>query len=306
MLRVRLRTRAALTRFFSSVTLDSLPMPKHLVITADDFGLAPEVNEAVEQAHLEGVLSATSLMVGAPGADDAVARARRMPSLRVGLHLALVEAQPLLPAAEVPDLVDETGWFRSDTAAYGAAIFFQPKLRRQLEAEIDAQFEAYRRTGLVLDHVNAHRHFHLHPAVAGLMIAIGRRHGMAAVRLPAEPMSIVRDIDPSAAWALSAVTGPWTSLLGRRLRRAGLLVPDRVFGLAWTGAMTGERIGALIDRLPDGLTEIYTHPATGSGFRGAAPGYAYADELAGLVGPSVKAALARSGASLGGYGDALT
>jgi len=101
------------------------------------------------------------------------------------------------------------------------------------------------------------------------------------------------------------MTAPWTALLGRRLRQAGLLVPDRVFGLAWSGAMTGKRVEALIERLPEGLTEIYTHPAISGGFRGAAPRYAYAEELAGLVAPATKAAVARSGASLGGYGDAL-
>ena len=64
---------------------------KRLVVTADDFGLSLEVNEAVEQAHREGILTAASLMVSAPAAADAVARAKRLPSLRVGLHLVLVE-----------------------------------------------------------------------------------------------------------------------------------------------------------------------------------------------------------------------
>ncbi len=280
-------------------------MLRHLVITADDFGLAPEVNEAVEQAHREGVLSAASLMVGGPAAEEAVRLARRLPGLRVGLHLALVEAQPVLPPRSVPDLVDASGWFRCDTAAYGAAIFFRPSLRRQIAAEIEAQFEAYRRTGLTLDHVNAHQHFHLHPTIAGLLIEIGRRYGMRAVRLPAEPSSVVRAIEPSAPRALQAITAPWTGMLGRRLRRAGLRVPNQVFGLSWTGAMTGDRVQGLVERLPEGLTEIYTHPATQGAFKGAAPGYLYAEELGGLVEPGVKAAVARSRASLGGYGDAL-
>ena len=280
-------------------------MAKHLIITADDFGLAPEVNEAVETAHRKGILSAASLMVGAPAAADAVARAKRLPGLRVGLHLALVEAPPCLASAEVPDLIDATGWLRSDTAAFGAAIFFRAKLRRQIAAEIEAQFEAFRQTGLELDHVNAHQHFHLHPTIVGLMIRVGRKFGMRSVRLPAEPTAIVRTIDPSAPRALSALTAPWTALLGQRLRWAGYQVPDRVFGLAWTGAMTGERIERLIERLPDGVTEIYTHPAIAGGFTGAAPGYRYAEELAGLLAPPARAALDRSGASLGGFVDAF-
>ena len=44
---------------------------KALIVTADDFGLAPEVNEAVEAAHSNGILTAASLMVGAPAAADA-------------------------------------------------------------------------------------------------------------------------------------------------------------------------------------------------------------------------------------------
>ncbi len=279
-------------------------MPKHLVITADDFGLSSEVNEAIERAHRDGILTAASLMVGAPAAADAVERARRLPRLRVGLHLALVEAQPVLRGSEVAGLVEESGWFRSDTAAYGTAIFFRPKLRCQVAAEVAAQFEAFRRTGLVLDHVNAHQHFHLHPVIAGAMIAIGRNYGMRAVRLPAEPSRVTRGIDPAAPRLVPAITRPWTAMLGRRLRSAGIMVPDQVFGLAWTGAMSGERIAAVIDRLPEGLTEIYTHPATAGGFAGAAPGYRYAEELAGLVSPEVRAAAARSGASLGGFLDA--
>jgi len=74
---------------------------KQLIVTADDFGVAREVNDAVEVAHRGGVLTAASLMVSAPAAADAVERARRMPSLRVGLHLVLVDGRPVLPASAV-------------------------------------------------------------------------------------------------------------------------------------------------------------------------------------------------------------
>ena len=280
-------------------------MTKHLIVTADDFGLSRQVNEAVEASHRDGILTAASLMVGAPAADAAIRLARALPKLRVGLHLALVEAKPVLPPAQVPDLVGPDGWFRRDTARFGAEIFLRPRLQRQVAREIEAQFGAYAATGLALDHVDAHQHFHLHPTIAGLMIRIGRRFGMTAVRIPAEPTGIIRAIDAQAPRAIPAVVAPWTALLGRRLRRAGYLVPDQVFGLAWTGAMTTERIANLIDRLPEGITEIYTHPAIDGAYTGAAPGYRYAEELAALVAPRVKAAVDRGGITLGGYADAM-
>ena len=67
--------------------------------------------------------------------------------------------------------------------------------------------------------------------------------------------------------------------------------------------MTRARIAGLLSRLPNGLTEIYAHPATGGGFSGAAQGYRYAEELAALVAPDVKAARAASGARFGGFAD---
>ena len=69
-------------------------------------------------------------------------------------------------------------------------------LKRQIESEIAAQFEAYRATGLPLDHVNGHRHFQLHPVVAAPIIDIGRRYGMRALRVPVEPWRIIAGIDP--------------------------------------------------------------------------------------------------------------
>jgi hopanoid biosynthesis associated protein HpnK len=276
---------------------------KGLIVTADDFGAALEVNEAVERAHLDGILSAASLMVGGGGAADAVDRARRLKQLRVGLHLVLVEGRPLMPAAEIPDLVDASGNFRTDMAATGVDIFFKPGVRRQLAAEITAQFRAFQATGLVLDHVNAHKHFHLHPTIAGLIIRIGRQFGVKAARVPAEPTHVLDRIEPMAQGLGGKLLSPWTMMLRSRFNRAGLLTPSQVFGLAWSGAMTESRLAGILKNLPEGLSEIYLHPATSGGFDGAAPGYRYADELSALTAASVKAAAVASGARQGGFSD---
>ncbi|MES2292411.1 MAG: hopanoid biosynthesis-associated protein HpnK [Pseudomonadota bacterium] len=275
---------------------------KRLIVTADDFGAAVEVNEAVERAHRHGVLTAASLMVSGAAAHDAVARARQMPSLRVGLHLVLVEGRPILPAHAVPDLVDAKGLFRSDMARAGAAMFFRPKVRAQLAAEMEAQFEAFAATGLKLDHVNAHKHFHLHPTIAALMVKMARTHGVKGARVPLEPQAPLRRIEPHRSNATVALTTPFARALRARFRRAGIAAPDQVFGLAWSGAMTGARLKGLIEHLPDGLSEIYLHPATGA-YPGSAPGYAYVEELRALTDPGMPALIARRDIRLGGFCD---
>ena len=277
---------------------------KRLIVTADDFGAAREVNDAVEAAHLGGILSAASLMVGAPAAADAIARARRMPSLRVGLHLVLVEGRPLLPASAVTHLVDDAGLFRSDLAAFGALIALSRTVRRELAAEITAQFAAFRDSGLTLDHCNAHKHFHLHPLVGQLITAIGPRFGLRAMRVPREPTRVLREVERHTRWTPVQLTMPFALALRRRVSAAGLLAPDYLFGLKWSGHMTRERLLGLIRNLPQGLSEIYLHPATGP-FPGAAAGYRYREELEALVAAEVVAACRDASLRLGGFGDFL-
>jgi chitin disaccharide deacetylase len=256
----------------------------------------------VELAHEQGILTAASLMVAAAAAGDAIGRARRLPRLRVGLHLVLVDGGPALPPERLPDLVDTTGRLRTDLARLGLEICARPSVRAQVRAEIEAQFRAYRATGLALDHVNSHKHFHLHPAVANEIIAIGRHYGVRGLRVPREPAAVLTMVEAGTTRGPEYVM-PWAKLLARRVRRAGLRSPDSVFGLAWSGAMSASRLDGLLRHLPEGSTEIYLHPATHDGFAGCAPGYRYTNELAELIAPCVKALTRRPDVALGGYSD---
>jgi hopanoid biosynthesis associated protein HpnK len=255
-------------------------LPSGLIVTADDFGASAAVNEGVARAHRDGILTAASLMVAGDAAADAVAIARDTPTLGVGLHLVLVEGRPVLPPARIPALVGADGLFRRDMGRLALRMFADPAARAQLDAEVAAQFAAFAATGLRLDHVNAHKHFHLHPTIAAAVLRIGPAFGMRAVRAPVER-------------GHRGVEAVWARLLRHRLRRAGMLVPDQVVGLAWTGAFDAPRMRAALAGLPPGLTEVYTHPATADGWPGSAPGYRYRDELAALTDGLAKAAITR-------------
>ena len=264
------------------------------IITADDFGLHPAVNEAVEVAHRTGVLTATSLMVGAPAAQDAAHRARALPDLHVGLHLTLAAGQAVLPRRQIPDLVDADNRFHENMVGAGWRFFALPRVRVQLAAEIRAQFAAFAALGLTLDHLDAHKHFHLHPTVLSLIVRIGRDFGLRAVRVPAEP-----------GLTMTRMLTPWLALMRARLRRARIASNDQLFGLAHSGAMTESRLLRILRTLPAGVTEIYLHPATASGSSIAAsmPDYRHQEELQALLSPAVRAALADPTIQLGGYGD---
>jgi chitin disaccharide deacetylase len=238
-------------------------------------------------------------MVGEPDAADAVARAHRLPDLKVGLHVVLIEGTPVSPPDEIPDLVDSRGRFPSDMVTAGFKFFFLPRVRRQLAREIRAQFAAFAATGLPLDHANTHKHIHLHPTVAALIIRIGREFGLKAMRLPVEPAGPVAAAEArTASGGLGdAALRLWTRQLRWNLRRAGMVANDQVFGLAWSGAMTEERMLGLIPHLPDGVSEIYFHPAIELTPRLAAtmPEYRHAEELQALLSARVGRALSDAG-----------
>jgi len=243
-------------------------------------------------------------MVGGPAAADAIARARRLPGLNVGLHLVLVDGSPVLPPDDVAGLVGGDGALDRNLVRAGFRFFFVPRVRRQLRKEIRAQFEAFRATSLKLDHVDAHQHMQLHPTVARLLIEIGREYGVTAMRVPAEPAGTLRAAFPGEAYP-PPLYGPWAERLRRRVRRAGLAAADHVFGIAWSGQMTEERVLRLLPHLPAGTSELYFHPAARPSARleAAMPGYRHGDELAALTSPAVTQAIARLGIRPVGYPD---
>ena len=245
-------------------------------------------------------------MVGAPAAADAIRRARSLPTLRVGLHLVLADGSAVLAPHLIPGVSDAAGRMDGRMFARAVRFFARADVRRQLEAEIRAQFTAFTATGLALDHVNVHKHFHLHPTLLALVLRVGRDFGLSAVRFPKEPYWYAARCGGPAAGLSALLLAPWTRLVKRRLRAAGMLHNDQIFGMAASGAMTETRLLEVLARLPPGITEIYLHPAVESG-TAIAPsmaGYRHGEELAALLSPSVRAAITAAGAACGGFRDA--
>ncbi len=256
---------------------------RSLIVTGDDFGVSIEVNEAIEAAHVRGILNTASLMVAGVAADDAIARAKRSPSLHVGLHMAVTRAPSVLPPSTISAITNPaSGRLPENLGVAGARFFFLPTARRQLESEMRAQFEAFAATGLMLDHVNVHNHMHLHPTVLGLILKLGRDYDLHAVRLPREPGMTVF-LKPRVEW------------MRHRLHRSGIMFNDWLFGMCDSGHMTRERLLQLLAVLPCGVSEIHFHPATSAwtNMEAGMAAYEHVAELRALTSADTASALNR-------------
>ena len=282
-------------------------MTARLIVTADDFGMSLEVNEAVEEAHRNGILTCASLVVAGDAAEDAIGRAKRMPDLGVGLHLAIFGARASAHGRSVVAPDGENLGYSPVLA--GSAIMVTLGGRRAARREIAAQFEAYRKTGLELGHLDGHWHCHQHPSVLALALEYGVPLGLKALRVPYEPFGFSRRVaapvlarrGKTGARLSHAVFGlPLTSVMRLQARAAGVAVNDTFFGKTDDGFISEELLLSLLANLPKGATELGLHPATETwGGEHCPPAHwQQADELAALTSPRVRSEVERRGISL--------
>jgi chitin disaccharide deacetylase len=270
--------------------------PSRLVVNADDFGRSASINEAVRQAHREGILTTASLMVNEAACDEAVAIAREEPRLGVGLHLTLLCGRAALPTTEISGLADASGAFSSDPVGTGMRYFFRRDLRPQLEREMARQFERFRATGLPLDHVNGHLHIHLHPTVFGILVEHARQWGIRHLRLTRDPFWVNARL-AGGQW-LYRLSHYWIyRLLSARalaaLRRLGIRHTERVFGLLQNARVDEAYVAGLVKVLPEGDSELYSHPSLDE----------FKHEFDALVSPKVRNLVKEGGVQLVRYQD---
>ena len=77
----------------------------------------------------------------------------------------------------------------------------------------------------------------------------------------------------------------------RRFLKVGVAMNDQVFGINDSGAMVERTILQYLDQIPQGVTEIYCHPASRRwpGVDNLPPHYQVREELAALISPVVRA-----------------
>jgi len=246
-------------------------MPKLLIVNADDLGISRATNLAIAAAHHHGILTSASLMTNMPAARHAVEEVvASSPRLGVGLHLCLTSGRPVLPPARVSLLIDAWGNFRHSFAGLlrllcscrGAEALVQ--MRRELRA----QTRLAQRLGVRIDHVNGHQHVHLLPGVFAVAAKIAASH-KAALRIPDSPLTAGQR--RPAAWLKWLSSGGLAkkAILARLIRTsaaapAELPVIYRTkycFGVVETGRLTGPALRAVLESLPEGTSELFTHPA---------------------------------------------
>jgi predicted glycoside hydrolase/deacetylase ChbG (UPF0249 family) len=234
-------------------------MSRQLIVNADDYGKTEGVTQGIIQAHREGIVTSTTVMMNMPQVEDALGLAGDYPDLGIGVHLVFTAWRPILPPAEIPSLVNVDGYFHRQEA-----ILSHPNRIDidELQAELRAQVESLRALGREPDHLDCHHFIHIYPPFFAVYVELAEEYGLP-VRLPFPPEE---EWDEAAA-SVSVAQGLPVDLLREIVRQdiglvqaKGIPHPD-YFVQSFSGeALTLETLLGILEGLPESISELITHP----------------------------------------------
>lgn len=239
---------------------------RKIIITADDYGLSPAVNQAIEEGMAAGVITSTNVMMGMDYCEAAKDLKRKFPNVSVGLHWTLTEgSKPVSAPADIPSLVDANGRF------YMLSEFYQRYKKHlirdeDIRKEYIAQYSKFERLIGKPDYWNSHQNTHVRFGVFDIALKTACELGMTKMR--SNQRVYVPSSDPSRRRSLKwRLMEPMKSLLmdywhGKAHKR-GIKTPDGI--ILCLNPEDEHNLEHIFNNIKWGhhrIAEVVMHPAT--------------------------------------------
>lgn len=269
---------------------------KRLLVNADDLGLSSAINAGILQAHIHGIVTSTSIVASGQAFDEGVELANQHPSLGVGVHLTLVEENSV--SQNVPSLAPHEVL----PATYGQLVknVLAGRIRlSDIEKEFRAQIEKCLLAGLKPTHLDSHQHTHALPLIFPIAIRIANDYRITGIRIPrGNPTFQDLSAPRFASKCVLSLFAHADALFPRRFCKT----TDHFKGLFESGALSESRLLQILEKLPEGTSELVCHP----GCDDPSPRYSSWNqrrqlELASLTSASARTAIQNLGIELMNY-----
>lgn len=272
-----------------------------LIVHADDFGLSEKVNEGIIRAHIDGILTSTSIIACGNAFDQAVDLSKANPSLDLGIHLTLIEERPLLSPVDIPSLVLENGYFHPHAKNFLKKYVLNKISITDIEREFNAQFEKVFDYGLPISHIDSHQHIHILPKVFEITSGLAEKYRIKQVRIPNERFRLYmfKRISSYPRVLQSLILKTIISFVDNDLIHS----MPQFWGFFYGGRLNRYNLNTVIDNLPkNGVSEIMCHPGLkDSGSPYLHWEYNWNDELEALTDAKIRSLITRKGISLMSY-----
>lgn len=285
---------------------------KRVIVTADDFGLSPEINDGIVQGYLNGIVRSTALLMNAPATSHAISLARKHPGLEVGIHLGIVEGICLSATEErssvnAKSIIDDVSYFNSSPCLlrswkkFGLRYLLGRVSFAALKHELDLQLRLFQKELGRIPFANSTQHLHLLPGVSEIVLELASEYGIQAFRCHA----VIPDVPQIGQfrWASARVM----RILGKRFRALAeakkIRMPDGMLGFAHSGHLDIATMVAMLSIVPKGTYEIMTHPGFDCpqlklDLPWAFEDFNWTSELSAVMAPQINKAIQANGLSL--------
>lgn len=273
-----------------------------LIVHADDFGLTEKVNDGIIKAHLDGILTSTSIMANGAAFDHAVRLAKSTPTLDIGVHLTLINEQPTLPPEKVSTLVDSKGRLHDHVFGFTRRYLLGRINLDEAKAELESQIEMILQAGISPTHLDSHQHLHMLPGVLNAVIVFSQKYKIPAIRYPREMVSVgkMKQVSPTRI-AQALLLNFFCKMANDRIDRR----TDSFAGFLYGGNLNKENFLRVLKNLsPNSVCEIMCHPGLDDPDSPYSYwGYRWYDELHALLDPEINAIVHQNGIKLVSYAD---
>lgn len=272
------------------------------------------MNRGIAEAHREGIVTSASLLANGTAFAGATELARGEKNLGVGVHLNLSDGRPTLEARQVPSLVNGEGRFSGGPSSLLVRRLSRRLRLEEVEREWNAQIRKVLDAGVQPTHLDGHKHVQMLPGLFEVALRLAQRHGIRVMRIAHEEPLLSAALSNERIGDFGSAIKQGVQARGLRLismnaraeaRRAGIVTADFFCGITQTGLLNEEGLRSLIWNLPEGVTELMTHPGyTDGGLRETATRLqtSRVNELAILTSPEVRNVIASLGVRLVHYG----
>jgi len=236
-------------------------MAKKLVINADDFGLAEDINDGIIECYREEAITDMSLLAVGESFRHAGERAKENKIDRLGAHLALTGSfKCASPAGEVPTLVNGEGRFPGDYTEFFKAFLTGRVKTAEIYKEFKSQLRKIREAGFKITHIDSHHHIHMEPSILKVATGLAAEEGIGYVRFSRERVrlfsGLIDPVNAIRAFLLSSMC----FLSGGILKKSGIKHNDYFIGHFKAHNLTRRYILSAVKNIKEGLTEFACHP----------------------------------------------
>ena len=239
-----------------------------VVFNADDYGQSEAGNEAIREVLSAGIVRSMTVLANGPCVEEAADVWREFPGVSVGVHLNLTEGEPVLRAEKVRTLVDGEGRFLPGRLLLRRCVMGRVNAQEVFEELVSQVVRVAALVGKPT-HLDSHQNVHGYPAVLQALFSVCGATGVSRVRSQTV-------FHPEWDRATRPHGGrrrmrEWFKVHQEgRMRRRGLGGPDRLMPYAPGYSGDGSHVSEMLTWwrraaavMPEGITEVVTHPGTG-------------------------------------------